>query len=384
MPNYNNRKFYNIPREYSLRDYKESIDYLLQRYSKIKNIISIYEWGSVSIPGISDIDLVFVFKKTTDKALPLFKKSFYFLNKKIRYLGSHPFFFIDEETFHNVKYIYQKTNFRLLYGKDIKIKNLNAKEKYYANIALINDLIIRHYPRDFIEQSVDKTINVRDTLLRLNSLGYTIKTLKNLTKDGCDSWNQTLYRIKNLRKDWFKLKDFNEIALLNDEAVNISIDIIDIFRKFLLKNEIVKINSGEKVIYRGINNKSLFKKRWSKQEASKEMVNSIKNRKRLYSILPLELAPQLVEYSRSSGLISNYVKKNISNRITYNIKNKGIINKRIEILNNQAKLALKLKHSDFTAFFDYGYKSRSGIFNKGLYVMRKIRNSKIFKGHCPW
>ena len=103
------------------------------------------------------------------------------------------------------------------------------------------------------------------------------------------------------------------------------------------------------------------------------MINNIKNKKRLYSVLPLELAPQLIEYSKSDGLISNYVKKNISNRITYNIKHKGIINKRIEILNSQAKLALKLKHSDFTAFFDFGYRNKSGINNWVLNLIDKVR-----------
>ena len=95
MSKLSNCEFYNIPLEYDLKSYKESIDYLLKRYSKIKNLISIYEWGSISTPGISDIDLIFIFRNTSSKGLPLFKRSFYFLNKKIRYLVRHPFIFID-------------------------------------------------------------------------------------------------------------------------------------------------------------------------------------------------------------------------------------------------------------------------------------------------
>ena len=69
-----------------------------------------------------------------------------------------------------------------------------------------------------------------------------------------------------------------------------------------------------------------------------------------------------------------------NSNINYRIQNKEIIKKRINMLNGQTSLAVRMKHRHFTAFFDYGYKSRAGMLNKSLYVMRKIRNSKIFKG----
>jgi len=57
----------------------------------------------------------------------------------------------------------------------------------------------------------------------------------------------------------------------------------------------------------------------------------------------------------------------------YNIKYKSIIDKRIRIINEQAILASKLKHSDFAAFFDFGYRNKSGINNWILNLLDKIR-----------
>ncbi|GAG16606.1 unnamed protein product, partial [marine sediment metagenome] len=98
-----------------------------------------------------------------------------------------------------------------------------------------------------------------------------------------------------------------------------------------------------------------------------------KNKEKYYSILPIELSAQLTEYSRNKGPISNYIRKNISNNLNYSVKHKEIISKRIEILNNQARLVSKLKHSDFVAFFDFGYRNKAGINNWILNLLDKVR-----------
>jgi hypothetical protein len=182
MPETKNYKFFNLPEEYSIEDYKEAVDYIIGRYSDIGGLISIYNWGDPSIPGISDIDIVFVFKTGKTNPVPILNRSFYFLNAKTRYLVRHPFVFIDEYSFKKVRYIYPNTGFKLLHGNSLQIDKLSSDDLYYSKMALLNDIIIRHYPRDFIEQFVDKNINTRDTLLRLNSLKYSVKILESITR----------------------------------------------------------------------------------------------------------------------------------------------------------------------------------------------------------
>ena len=366
-------EFFNIPEEYSIADYKKSTNHIIERYSKINGLVSIYNWGDPSIPGISDIDIVLVFKDNADNPLNLLNRSFYFLDDKTRYLVRHPFIFIDAGSFKKARYIYPNTNFKLLHGKSIKIDKLSPDDEYYSKIALLNDIITRHYPRDFIEQFADKNINIRDTLLRLNSLKYSIKILESLTKEKNARWNVKLRLIENLRKNWFKAKDFNLLVLLNGDAFHITMDIIEKFRIFLIRNNLVNIYYGDKIRYNGIKNKALFIKNWGKTRALQEMLNTIKNKQKFYSILPIELSAQLIEYSKCSGLISSHIRKNISNDIDYQLKYKRVAENRISILNKQAELASKLRHSDFAAFFDFGYRNKHGINNWILSLSDKLR-----------
>ena len=371
MPKPKKYSFFNLPKEYGKEDYWESTNTIIKKYSKIKNLLSIYSWGDVSVAGISDIDIVFVFRSDAEP-LPFLNRSFNFLDAKTRYLARHPFMFIDENNFKNIRYVYPDANFKFLHGKSIDINNLSVKDKHYSTIALLNDIIIRHYPRDFVEQFASKKINVRDTLLRLSSLKYSVNMLVSIQKNKTSVWNRSLNSIKNLREDWFKNSDYDAISRLNENALDITMGIIQEFKEFLVKNDFVKIKNSNDVFYNGIKNKTLFIKDWGKKETLKKMINIAKNSK-FYSISPIELAAQLVEYSKFKGLISNYIRKNLNKPMDYNLKHKDIIERRINVLNKQAELALKLKHSDFAAYFDFGYRNSSGINNWILGLLDKVR-----------
>lgn len=365
--------FFNIPKEYKKEDYRKAADCIIGMYSKIKGLASIYNWGNPSTPGISDIDVLFVFGNSQIRPLPLLRRSFNFLNRKARYLSRHPFVFADEKSFENIRYVYPDANFTLLHGKNIRLKKISTNDRHYAVTALLNDIIVRHYPRDFLEQAISKKINARDTLLRLNSLKYSIGMLEFLSKEKNREWNVKLGLIGKLRKEWFKTKDFGLLASLNESAVGISMEIINKFREFLDEKGIVKINLGSSVRYSGIKNNSLFTENWGKKEALQEMSDMIKNRQKFYSILPIELSAQLIEYSRHDGLISRYIRSNLSNNLVYHLNHQGIIEKRISILNKQAELSNKLRHSDFAAYFDFGYRAKSGINNWILNLLDGLR-----------
>lgn len=358
-----------MPREYGARDYTEASKLVIDKYSACDGLLSVYNWGSPSTPGISDLDIVFVFRKNA-RALPFPRRSFNFLGSKVRYLARHPFVFIDEESFKMLRYVYPDASLKLLHGKNLKISDLPTAGKSAAQASLLNDIAIRHYPRDFLGQYCSRSINVRDTLLRLNSLKYTANSLEKLA-GGKSPWSDKLMLVEKLRKEWFAERDFELLLSLIVDAIGISMDAIETFRAFLVKNSLVKITSGSSLEYNGIKNRSLFAKEWDKGNALKEMKRLAKDG-RYCSVLPLEFAAQLVEYSKYDGLISRHIRSNLSGRIDYQLKNIKIAGKRIGIFNQQALLANRLRHSDFPAFFDFGYRSRSGINNMAISVMDRI------------
>jgi len=367
--------FYNLPKKYGKEDYKKASEFIIKRYSSINGLISVYRWGAIDLePGISDMDFVFVFDKSKARPMPLLKRSFLTLNSSLRYIVRHPFCYMDEGSFRNVGYIYPAAKFQLLCGKNVKIKKLLKQDTYFSKIALLSDIITRHYPRDFIEQIANKSINVRDSLLRLNSLNYSINSLHLLTGEEYHVWRKKMKDVADLRKNWFEKEDYSLLVELCKFAVDISMDIVQEFRDFLDHNKIVKIGKEDKVSYSGFKNKTLFVKDWNKKNALKQMQNTSFNLKDFCSIMPIELAPQQIEYSKYGGIISRYIKNHLKGKLDYKIKYPEIIKKRASILNSQAELANKLKHSDFVAFFDFGYRSYAGINNIALNLVRKYRN----------
>ena len=61
--------------------------------------------------------------------------------------------------------------------------------------------------------------------------------------------------------------------------------------------------------------------------------------------------------------------------VDYRLKYEAVLEKRIKILNSQAELASRLKHSDFAAFFDFGYRQKKGINNWLLNFVDTLRFS---------
>ena len=374
MPKTNKYNFYNIPKEYSPLDYKEAVEHIVKRYSGIRGLESIYIWGGTPITGISDLDFVFVFKNKNVSSMPVLKRAFYILSGKFRYIARHPFFYIDKESFENIRYVYPDAEFRLLYGDNANIKRLSQKDDYFSRAALLSDIIVRHYPRDFLEQIAVKSINARDMLLRLNSLKYSVRAMNSVAKEKNSSWNYKLEQIDRLRKKWFDKNDFDLLASLGEDAAKIGLEITERFRDFLIKKGIVEILSGSNAEYNGARNSTMFVRNWNRKKALIEMSRCITNRQMFFSMLPIELAPQQIEYSRHKGFISSYVKKRLRHDIKYRIKYSGVIRKRAMIFNNQAELAHRLKHSDFAAFFDFGYRNKSGINNTVLNFLRSYRD----------
>ncbi|MBI3035994.1 hypothetical protein HYY71_06760 [Candidatus Woesearchaeota archaeon] len=369
-----NYAFYNIPKAYSADDYKEAIGHIINKYSKINGLVSIYGWGGKISPGISDLDFIFVFNSSKAKPMPILKRAFYILNKKFRYIARHPFFYIDDASFKDIRYVYPDAEFKLLYGDRTKIRKLPFKDNYFSRIALLSDIIVRHYPRDFLEQTLVKSINARDMLLRLHSLSYSVKTMEILAKEKNSNWDSSIKRIERLREEWFNRNDFDLLASLNEDAVHLGLEITEKFRDFLIKNGLVGVYSGDNAEYNGARNSTMFVRGWSLKKALMDMSRRITEKRMFHSILPIELAPQQIEYSKHKGPISSHVKDKLRHNLRYKLEYPDAIGKRALIFNSQAELASKLKHSDFAAFFDFGYRSKSGINNIVLNLLRGYRD----------
>jgi hypothetical protein len=318
---------------------------------------SVYTWGSISNPGISDIDFLVIPKD--NKRWPLGLKSIYFMKKRLRYLMVHPFMVCGFESAKHIRYIYPDADIKKAFGDDICFIFPSKGELENLRLSLLNDIIIRHLPRDFISVIKSKRINVREMLLRLKSIAYGLNLYKSATGLRIEGSQKYISDITKLRKDWFlidKIQQENSLMELLNRAIALSLEIIEGFSNFLEDETMAKVSEKlPKSEYFGEKNRTDFLRKWDKEKATD------KN----YSTLPINLSAQLYCYSKEKGRLSEYIRGHITpTKAKYRLMYASESKKRIRILNKQAELAAKARHFHFPAFFDFGYMPSYGLIGK--------------------
>jgi hypothetical protein len=201
-----------LPKYYPGTAYLELIDKIISDNKHYDEILTIYQIGSISTPGISDIDLVFVFKDNCD-----FKTNIKInLFKNEKYLLYHNPFGIPEKYVKEISEINMFSNFRLLYKKE-------NNENYIVKNNRINDAIkiqtaLEYLLKFFISLSIQSELRVykvRSLLLEIKALKYDFEILENTSNELIKCFNNLL----DIRENWFSIKNckryfVNEILVL--------------------------------------------------------------------------------------------------------------------------------------------------------------------------
>ncbi|MBI1936235.1 hypothetical protein HYS31_07395 [Candidatus Woesearchaeota archaeon] len=359
-------EFYNFPKKIAIEEYNELIQSLSKKLSKSGAVHSLYTWGNISGPGISDLDIMVVLKK--GKRLSLRHSGIYWMGRKARYILVHPFIVIGEEIAQHARFIYPDAKFKKIFGKYIKFEEPSKIKD--VRTALLNDIIIRHLPRDFLAIAHSGKIDARVALLRLNSLNYSLRLCSQVTGNRIKGAADYENRILELRNDWFNLdvqKQKEEIVVMISNAIGVSAEIINGFNLYLEKNGSTAVDDSiSKVTYSGNKNKTIFKRGWKKADAAELSEDYVR--------LPINLAAQLVCYSGQKGPISRYIRNNLHpNKTRYRLRYSDIAMRRIKVINSQAEIA---EHLHFPAFFDFGYRPNKSLLHKVASVARRLAGLK--------
>ena len=201
-------KFHNLPRILDISVYQDSKQKIVEYFKNNEDVISIYEYGTISSPGISDLDIILVLK---DK---IRTEEHYFDFKNIsqhakEFVSNGNVLKMPENIFKNILH-FDDLNTNLLSGLDI-IKNLPNQSSYDA-IKLIS--VVDWLPERILrlKKILDtKVIDVTTTLCVLHSFKYSIIKVNKII--GLDNYSEVLDKISKLRQEWFKIKNPYEILI---------------------------------------------------------------------------------------------------------------------------------------------------------------------------
>lgn len=198
-------KFYDFPKKLPLDSYKTSIHEFVEIAKKLKNVEAVYRAGSISVPGISDIDLFVIFKNSTSKIDTI---NFNKLSALSRQLVGHEIGYMEREVFEKFDlFLWVHEPLELLYGNHIEYINMNGIEDRLLIKSLMVFEWLIHKSLHIQRCVYDKNIPVRSLLNKLWSFTYTIKIIEEISNERIGEGY--IKDIKQLRMNWFKLEDSN-------------------------------------------------------------------------------------------------------------------------------------------------------------------------------
>jgi len=158
-------------------------------------VAGVYRIGSVTAPGISDLDMFVVFKDGASTAYDPLKK----LDEKGRYLFVHRLFGTSYTHFQKALELTQFHNYRLIGGEDSRTeKSLSTEDDKLVKVQTALEFMIKMFMVMNFQKEY-RIIKVRAFLLEARALEYDLQYL------GVQSGplSEVIQEIIDLRKRWF-------------------------------------------------------------------------------------------------------------------------------------------------------------------------------------
>jgi hypothetical protein len=194
-------RFINYPVYYTAQHYQVVVDRLVSRFQKEGSVQAIYHLGNVKAPGISDLDILVVFK---DKAVfpsnPIER-----LDKMESYFFAHNLFGLSESLVEPFMRYQPHFSGKLIFGSG---PELDQQHKTEATSVLWEQIAIEYLVKNFLVtklQYLSGIVKLRSLLLEANATLYDLDILH---EQG--PLRSLVTQLINWRKNWFDQEPSSE------------------------------------------------------------------------------------------------------------------------------------------------------------------------------
>ena len=193
------------PRRFSLERYHEAVDTYSAWLAQDPGVLSVYQIGDVGAPGLSDIDLVVVLDPLCLKGKEFrFRRDF--LPSDLQYLVMHDAVFLSESLFEQIFELLPVFDLQHRAGRVLKQPARPNPPSPFTFHVLLNDLAVISLSEEYKVLSRSKTLHLRNTIARINSLKYPLLMISSLGRpvQGAEEFEQA---ISKFRKQFFELDE---------------------------------------------------------------------------------------------------------------------------------------------------------------------------------
>ncbi|HII60990.1 hypothetical protein [Pyrococcus horikoshii] len=362
--------FYGYPTQLSISTYEEVLSEYVDLISQDDNVLAVYQSGSISVPGISDLDIFIVlddpFNKNTIEVLRNWRR-----DMTSRYIFYHSPFIISKEDFPSIKYVHTAFNLRRIYGSEIPIINPSNDEITFIKILNILDwsyiLTV-----SLSEMFLRRKIHMRTALMTLGSVAHTLALAQDIL--GCKDYRKIIRSIRAFRRNFFKLPDHGykyrmpDLIIKSFEAL---IDIVKHVTEYMLSMEYIYYDVHKNI----------------KLQVRPDLIINFKSYKSTYDIyngklikvlaipiIAIELPNTFLiinsEYSKycSQGILKVY---RINSYYNLHLDNdfKHVIQKRMTLFNK----IIKYIPEDFTQYIPINFYSKQDLCSNSYFIRTIFR-----------
>jgi len=196
-------QFHSYPEYISFKEYQKNVEAYSNHLKNLKDVLGLFSMGSISAPGLSDIDLIVVVDNTISHAPAL---SPFDLNLDRR-LFTHEVFILNLNLVNHFNYIFYPTNIKPIFVKNgfrISFPSLLSMSKELKLIYLIELSKMRLDQLCAISRL--RHCNVRKLITRVSSIIHSLNIAGELSIKISDNVYAHRDFILSLRNNWTKNK----------------------------------------------------------------------------------------------------------------------------------------------------------------------------------
>jgi len=329
-----------LPPPLKKEEYLERSELMGEACSKLPDILSLYQFGSIRAPGFSDLDFLIVMKdkpQSPEKINRLMES----LQRNHGMFFTHPPQILPKRLLKKEQYIYPIFNAKLLFGEPSDLPQ-KTKEKEAATIFLndiINTSTLRNHTQVFLEKQTisfvpnhpiftllfpqimkslstkTRTIKTRDLINKLHNIRYEHSLYKTATKRDVKGIDSFIDRIDRFRTKWFTMDAKGRELELIDlflKGYQHRLDLVESFATYLESENIAKINGTKGVSATNYPYINKFQKDWTKNSCFTKTEETYQRTGRIVNFLPLVLAVQLMFIPGRKSIIGQAMEKKIN------------------------------------------------------------------------
>jgi hypothetical protein len=273
--------------------YDDEINQMIARLIQVKGVKSIYQLGSVSVPGISDIDIIVVFHDNFQTDINPRAT----LNSKGLYLYKHSLFGLHESNYYKAQEYTFFHNYNHLYGEELNGGSISTNEKDINSLKkqIALEFMLANYI-SLTQQLFYGVVKLRSLLLEAKAISFDLEFLGISNQ----KMNFLVDTIINWRKTWFKTSPSK--LEISDWLFSYYSELENILSDYLKKGELFYHDGKSFKLSKNIqiNNRSEFgnyhtgyySHHLSRIMINRRLYNAINKANRFYFNLPIKSFPE--------------------------------------------------------------------------------------------